>query len=92
MGYRLREIEEEAKFCDDLTVSAINRMVPAVEIEAALEAENVKAGRIRKISLQIMVLVIIGINLYPYLSFGHVGYQRTCFYDRKLPQKRHPAT
>ena len=72
MGYRLREVEEEAKFCDELTVSAINRVVPATKIEAALAAENVKASRVRKISLQVMVLVIIGINLYPHLSFGHV--------------------
>ena len=72
MGYRLREIEMENKFCQELHVEAINRVMPVTEINAALEAENVQASRVRKLNLLVTVLVIVGMNLYPFLSIGHV--------------------
>lgn len=72
MGYRLREIEMENKFCQELHVEAINRVLPIQEIKAALAAENVQASRIRKLDLLVTVLVIVGMNIYSFLSIGHV--------------------
>lgn len=72
MRYRLREIEMENKFCQELHVEAINRVLPTQEIKAALAAENVQASRVRKLNLLVTVLVIVGMSLYPYLSIGHV--------------------
>jgi len=72
MGYRLREIEMENKFCQELHVEAINRVLPTTEIKAALAAENIQTSRVRKLTLLVTVLVIVGMNLYPFLSIGHV--------------------
>jgi hypothetical protein len=72
MKYRLREVAAENKFCQELHVEAINRVLPMQEIKAALDAENVQASRVRKLNLLVTVLVIVGMNLYPFLSIGHV--------------------
>lgn len=72
MKYRLREIDAENKFCQELHVEAINRVLPVQEIKAALAAENVQASRIRKLNLWVTVLIIVCMNIYPFLSIGHV--------------------
>ena len=72
MGYRLREIETENKFCQELQVDAINRALPTEMIEAALAAEKVTGQRVRKMDLVMTVLVLVGMNIYSYLSIGHV--------------------
>ena len=72
MGYRIREIEAETKFCEELTIEAISRVLPKKTIEAALAAENVKATRVRKLDFIITVFIVIGMSLYPMMSIGHV--------------------
>jgi hypothetical protein len=72
MGYRLREIETENKFCQELHVDAINRVLPSDTVEAALAAEKVPGCRVRKLDLLATVLVLVGMNIYSYLSIGHV--------------------
>ena len=72
MGYRIREIEAESNFCQELTIEMINRVMPSTVIEAALAAAGVQAQRVRKLDLLVTVLVIVGMNIYPYLSIGHV--------------------
>lgn len=72
MKYRLREIDAENKFCQELHVAAIHRVLPVQEIKAALAAENVQASRVRKLNLWVTVLVIVCMNIYPFLSIGHV--------------------
>ena len=72
MGYRLREIETENKFCQELHVEAIERVVSVASIEAALSDENMQTGRVRKLNLLVTILIIMGMSLYPRLSIGHV--------------------
>lgn len=72
MRYRLREIDAENKFCQEFQIEAIHRVLPLQEIKAALEAENIQTSRVRKLNLLVTVLIIVGMNLYPYLSIGHV--------------------
>jgi hypothetical protein len=72
MGYRLREIVTESKFCQELSVEAINRVLPRETIAAALEAEGLHTTRVRKMDLLVTILVVVGMNIYAYLSMGHV--------------------
>lgn len=72
MGYRLREIETENKFCRELHVEAIQRVIPAVTIQAVLEKENSQSCRERKLNLLVTVMIILGLHLYPLLSMGGV--------------------
>jgi hypothetical protein len=72
MGYRIREIDAEINFCQELRIEMIERVLPANDIAQVLAAEGVAAQRVRKLDLPLTLLVIIGMNIYPYLSIGHV--------------------
>ena len=72
MGYRIREIDAESNFCQELRIEMIERVLPATNIAQVLAAEGVAAQRVRKLDLLLTVLVIVGMNIYPYLSMRHV--------------------
>lgn len=72
MGYRIREIDAESNFCQELRIEMIERVLPTDVIAQALAAEGIKAQRVRKLDLLLTVLVIVSMNIYPYLSMGHV--------------------
>jgi len=72
MGYRIREIDAESNFCQELRIEMIERVLPANDIAQLLATEGVAAQRVRKLDLLVTVLVVVGMNIYPYLSIGHV--------------------
>jgi hypothetical protein len=72
MGYRIREIDAESNFCQELRIEMIERVLPTDVIAQALADEGIKAQRVRKLDLLLTVLVITSMNIYPYLSMGHV--------------------
>lgn len=72
MGYRIREIEAERNFCQEMQVEMITRVLPVKDIEQMLAAEGVQTDRVRKLDLPATVLFLVGMNLYPYLSMGGV--------------------
>jgi hypothetical protein len=72
MGFRLREIEVERKFCRELTVDALNQVVPLGEVKRVLQEEGVAAQRERKLNLVVTVFIVIGMGLYDTLSIGTV--------------------
>lgn len=72
MGYRIREIDADSNFCQELRIEMIERVLPAIEIAQVLAAEGIATQRVRKLDLLLTVLVIVGMNLYPNLSMGHV--------------------
>lgn len=72
MGYRLREIETENKFCQELHVEAIQRVIPVATIQAVIEKENAQISRVRKLNLLVTLMIILGMHLYPLLSIGLV--------------------
>ena len=72
MGYRIREIDAESNFCQELRIEMIERVLPTNNIAQLLATEGVAAQRVRKLDLLVTVLVVVGMNIYPYLSIGHV--------------------
>jgi hypothetical protein len=72
MGYRIREIDAESNFCQELRIEMIERVLPTDVIAQAFAAEGIKTQRVRKLDLLLTVLVIVSMNIYPYLSMGHV--------------------
>lgn len=72
MGYRIREIDTESNFCQELRIEMIERVLPTTDIDQVLATEGVAAQRVRKLDLLVTVLVVVGMNIYPYLSIGHV--------------------
>jgi Insertion element 4 transposase N-terminal len=72
MGYTLRQVEAESKFCQSLTVEALERAVPLKTIKAVLQQQGVQAQRERKLNMVVTVWVIIAMHLYAHLSLAHV--------------------
>ncbi len=72
MGFKLREIEAESKFCHELTLNAVEQAIPMTEIQAALAETGACTPRERKLNLLVTVFVIIAMNLYCRLSIGEV--------------------
>jgi len=72
MGYRLRQIDAESKFSSELNLEAIGRAVPITEIKAVLQATGSQETRERKLNMTVVVLLIIGMNIYTRLSIGAV--------------------
>jgi hypothetical protein len=50
MGYTLRQVEAESKFCQSLTVEALERAVPLDTIKAVLQQQGVQVQRERKLN------------------------------------------
>ena len=72
IGYKLREIETESKFSQELNLAFIERIVPPATIAGVLTAEGLQTERERKLNLWVTVLLIIMINIYTTDSIGAV--------------------
>jgi hypothetical protein len=72
VGFILREIEEERKFAQELTLEAIGRAVPVDQVQAVIREEGAQETRERKFNMVVVVLVVIAMSLYTYLSIEHV--------------------
>jgi hypothetical protein len=72
IGYKLREIEAESKFSQELNLAVIERIVPRATIAAILEAEGRQTERERKLNLWVTVLLVIMLNIYTTCSIGDV--------------------
>jgi hypothetical protein len=72
MGYTLRQVEAESKFCQSLTVEALERAVPLQAIKAVLQQQGIQAQRERKLNMIVTVWVVIAMHLYAHLSIPHV--------------------
>ncbi len=72
MGYTLRQIEAEGKFCQFLTLNALERVVPLETIKTVLAQQNIRPQRERKLNLVVIVWVVLAMHLYAHLSIAHV--------------------
>jgi len=72
MGFRLREIEAESKFSQELHVDAISQVVPLWAVKEVLAAEGVIEQRERKLNMVLTVFIVIGMGLFEHLSIGKV--------------------
>jgi hypothetical protein len=72
IGYKLREIEVESKFSQELSLPMIESIVPRATIAAVLAAEGRFTERERKLNLLVTVLLVIMMNLYTTDSIGAV--------------------
>lgn len=64
MGYKLRQIEAESKFSQELNLALIERIVPRETIRAVLAAAGCQTKRERKLNLLVTVLLVIMMNIY----------------------------
>lgn len=72
MGYTIRELQAERKFCQELRVDALSHAITHEDIERVLTAHAAHATRERKLTMTSVVWVLIAMNLYTQLSIAHV--------------------
>jgi hypothetical protein len=72
MGYRIRQIEPDSQFCDEVTVEVITDHVPIETIEEVIEKCKVRETRKRKLPAVLVVLLCIGMNLLCQMSLHYV--------------------
>jgi len=72
VGYKIREIEAERKFCEELSLESLTTAVPVSEIEAILIESDTTEQRHRRLTLLAVVLLVIALHLYSRLSTGRV--------------------
>jgi hypothetical protein len=63
MGYTLRQVKTERKFCQSLTVEALERAVPLETIPSVLQQPGVQVQRERKLNMVVTVGVVMAMNL-----------------------------
>jgi hypothetical protein len=64
MGYSLRSVPTNCSPCQELTLDALQEVIPTETIEAVLDDSGVHARRTRKFTMVAVVLVVILMNLY----------------------------
>jgi hypothetical protein len=72
VGFKLREIEAESKFCHELTLDAIAQAVPVAEVQAVLTETGAWEQRERKLNMLVTVMLTIAMNIYTRSSIGEV--------------------
>ena len=72
MGYTIREMTAERNFCQELTLEALHRAVPPETITAVLLQTETQPPRVRALTAQVTIWVLIAMNLYTHLALGHV--------------------
>jgi hypothetical protein len=72
MGYTIREMTAERNFCQELTLEALHRVVPPETITAVLRQTETQSPRVRALTAQVTIWVLIAMNLYTHLALGHV--------------------
>ncbi len=72
MGYRIRELDAERKFCQELTLDALHHAVSPQIIDAVLALEDAHATRERKLTMAAVVWILLAMNRYTTLSIAHV--------------------
>ena len=71
-NYRIREIEMNRRFSDELTLGAMNKIVSREQIEAILAESGIRATRVRKMDMLLTVMIVIGMGLFQRISIGAV--------------------
>jgi hypothetical protein len=64
-------MEEADKFCQEIDVEAVTRIMSMEDIHEVVKAENAQATRVRKLSMLVTVLVIVCMNLYTRISLPY---------------------
>ena len=72
MSFTLRTIDPHSKFASQITMQAIEAIIPRASVEAVLTQQAAWHERERKFSMVAVVLVLVTMSLYRHLAIGHV--------------------
>jgi hypothetical protein len=70
MAFRVRELDAERKFCDQLSMAALERVLPMATVHAVLLEHGAVTPRHRKLSLAVVAWIVVAMHLYTHLAIG----------------------
>jgi hypothetical protein len=65
MGFTIRALRAECKFCQAWTVEALGQVIPAADVRAAAGRAGRPGGRVRKLTLEVTLWLVIALHLFP---------------------------
>ena len=72
MGFRVREFDEESKFCDQLSMEVLTHALPPDTLHAVLQEHGAVEIRHRKLAMHVVVWVIIAMHLFTHRPIGQL--------------------
>src|SRR3954470_14715357 len=76
MAFRVRDIVPNGKFCHHLQLDALEQVIPLAAIHEVLVEHGALAMRVRKLTMEVVVLWLIALQLYTDASLGYVFERR----------------
>jgi transposase IS4-like protein/DDE family transposase len=70
MPFRVRDLDAERNFCQQLSMAAWERVLPKATVERVLSQHHALASRQRKLSMTVVVWVVVAMHLYTHVSIG----------------------
>jgi hypothetical protein len=70
MPFRVRELDAERKFCDQLSMAALQRVLPMATVHAVLQQHGAVTPRHRKLSLPVVAWIVVAMHLYTHMAIG----------------------
>jgi hypothetical protein len=65
MPLRVRDLDVERKFCQELKLEALQRVIPRETVHAVLSQHHAHAARVRKLTMGVVVWIVLAMHLYP---------------------------
>jgi hypothetical protein len=72
MGYKIREIEVERQFCEQVTIDVLEQVIGRERMQASITAHWAKEQRIRRLPALLTLCLCIGMNLLTSVSLRWV--------------------
>lgn len=64
MRFTIRSLEAEGKFCETLTLGALEQVIPVEQVRAALDPLR-PGSRVRKLTWEVTLWLVLALHLYP---------------------------
>jgi hypothetical protein len=77
MHFRVRDLDPDGKFAPQLKMELLARVLPRAEVQAVFQALGLRTQRVRKLSLEGLLWLVIGMNLFPDLALSDVWEELT---------------
>lgn len=75
MHFRVRDLDPDGKFLPQLKLELLAQVFPRAEVQAVFQELDLRTPRTRKLSLEALLWLVIGMNLYPHMALEDVWEQ-----------------
>lgn len=72
MGFTIRTLTAECKFCEALSVEALGQVIPAATVAAVVQRHQRRGSRVRKLTWEVSLWVVVALHLFPRRSIPAV--------------------